>query len=291
MPRYIKGSMKMHMNTIPEQIKDENRSRFDTMSKEYDGKRRIEYTMDNSRSIIDTYEKLLKIKIPDVSRLLVLGCGSGYLLLDFALAGKAKEIYGMDISSGMIDICRQHAEELGLTINLQVGDAENLQYPDNYFDMVIGHAVLHHIPDVQKVFNGIYRVLKPNGLCFFTEPSKTGSWIILVIQRVIWCIPVFIRWFLGKTKINIELHKFSPIVLEKIAEKSGLYKVRTEPFAGFLSRIIYWVFDPLLQRVHCKWLTSIINAMINLTSYIDWKIFVRIVPKGWFDEIAVIAEK
>ena len=57
-----------------------------------------------------------------------------------------------------------------------VADAEGIPYDDNTFDLVVGHAVLHHIPDVEKSLREVLRVLKPGGRFVFAgEPIDVDT--------------------------------------------------------------------------------------------------------------------
>ena len=59
----------------------------------------------------------------------------------------------------------------------RVADAERIPYDDNTFDIVVGHAVIHHIPDVEAAFREVLRVLKPGGRFVIAgEPTKVGDW-------------------------------------------------------------------------------------------------------------------
>ena len=59
-----------------------------------------------------------------------------------------------------------------------MADAETLPYPDDTFDLVVGHAVLHHIPDLDQAMREILRVLKPGGRFVFAgEPTAKGDFV------------------------------------------------------------------------------------------------------------------
>ena len=52
----------------------------------------------------------------------------------------------------MVEAAERNAEALGFTITGRAADAERLPYDDDTFDVVVGHAVIHHIPDVELAF-------------------------------------------------------------------------------------------------------------------------------------------
>jgi SAM-dependent methyltransferase len=81
-----------------------------------------------------------------------------------------------DISPGMLRTLSSNAQRLGLDVRTARADAESLPFPDASFDLVLGHAVLHHLPDLSKAFAEFHRVLAPGGRIFFAgEPSRFGD--------------------------------------------------------------------------------------------------------------------
>ena len=90
------------------------------------------------------------------------------------------EIIGMDLSSNMLDIGDKKIKELGLqqSIILELGDVENLDYNDNYFDVVtVGYGV-RNFENLKKSLDEIYRVLKKNGTLIILETSVPKNKII-----------------------------------------------------------------------------------------------------------------
>lgn len=271
---------------------EENIKYFDEFSSIYNKRRREKFGNGYANHIVSQYEKVLNSRFPQADALLDMGCGVGKIMLNLKLAGVADNIYGIDISNGMLRECKSNSDKLGINARLFQGNVELLPFCNNSFDMVIGHAFLHHIPDVEKVFSEAHRVLKPGGICIFTEPSKTGSKITLTIQRAIWLLPWLVLKAVRKSDhINIELHTFTPSDLETLALKNGFSEVFTTHYAGFISRIFYWVSDPLAQIIPFPPLLWMIDAMTHFLYLIDEAVFKRAVPKGWFDEIAVVALK
>ena len=89
-----------------------------------------------------------------------------------------------DISPGMLATLRGNAERLGLEVETVETGAEALPFEDASFDLVLGHAILHHIPDLAKAFAEFHRVLKPGGTVVFAgEPSRYGDRIARIPKR------------------------------------------------------------------------------------------------------------
>jgi SAM-dependent methyltransferase len=94
-------------------------------------------------------------------RVLEIGCGLGTDGAQFAKAGA--HYTGVDLTNAAIELARKRFELFGLTGKFQVADAENLNFPDELFDVVYSHGVLHHTPDIDAAVQEIHRVLKPGG--------------------------------------------------------------------------------------------------------------------------------
>jgi len=94
-------------------------------------------------------------------KVLEIGCGLGTDGAQFAKAGA--DYTGVDLTNAAIELARKRFELFGLTGKFQVADAENLDFPDESFDVVYSHGVLHHTPDIDAAVQEIRRVLKPGG--------------------------------------------------------------------------------------------------------------------------------
>ncbi len=118
-------------------------------------------------------------------RALEIGAGTGYFSLNLLATGAIREATATDISPGMLAALGASAEELGLEVETVVTDAESLPFPDASFDLVFGHAVLHHIPDLRKAMSEFRRVLRPGGrIAFCGEPSRYGDRLAALPKRV-----------------------------------------------------------------------------------------------------------
>ncbi|MDC6452822.1 class I SAM-dependent methyltransferase [Alphaproteobacteria bacterium] len=95
-------------------------------------------------------------------RVLEVGIGLGTDLKQFARKGA--KCHGVDITDQHLFLTKKNFERERLRVTLHKCDAINLPYPENYFDCVYSFGVIHHIPDVDRVLDEIYRVLKPGGV-------------------------------------------------------------------------------------------------------------------------------
>ncbi len=116
-------------------------------------------------------------------RLLDYGCGNGWLSIDLAKGGAA-EVYGIDISGELVQKARILAKgkDLAHKVHFMKMPGENLVFSENFFDLCLGSAILHHT-DLDLAIKNIYRVLKPGGKAVFIEPMNRN--IFLRIWRKI----------------------------------------------------------------------------------------------------------
>src|ERR1700759_688152 len=84
----------------------------------------------------------------------------------------------------MVSSLARNARRLGLEARTARADAESLPFSDESFDLVLGHAVLHHLPNLRRAFAEFHRVLRPGGrIVFAGEPSRLGDRIASVPKR------------------------------------------------------------------------------------------------------------
>lgn len=95
-------------------------------------------------------------KLNSSERVLDIGAGTGYIAAQ--LMNSCQEIHLLDESSEMLS----HAPDCKELIKV-IGDALNIPYEDDYFDVIILSDVLHHIKDQDTLMKECYRVLKPTG--------------------------------------------------------------------------------------------------------------------------------
>jgi SAM-dependent methyltransferase len=122
-----------------------------------------------------------------------------------------------------------------------VAEAEALPFEDGSFDLVFGHAVLHHVPDLARAFDEFRRVLRPGGsVAFCGEPSRYGDRIAALPKGLgMLAAPVW-RWAMGaapaaasqgcdgdhELESEVDVHAFDPARLRRLVAGSGLADVR-----------------------------------------------------------------
>ncbi|HZE67961.1 MAG TPA: class I SAM-dependent methyltransferase [Pyrinomonadaceae bacterium] len=118
-------------------------------------------------------------------RVLEIGCGVGTDGVQFAKAGALYT--GVDLTAAAVELAKKNFELRGLSGTLQTADAEKLGFPDESFDVVYSHGVLHHTPDTKQAISEVHRVLRPGGqaiVMLYHRNSYNHAVNIRVLRRV-----------------------------------------------------------------------------------------------------------
>ncbi|MDC1071630.1 class I SAM-dependent methyltransferase [Arenicellales bacterium nBUS_48] len=144
----------------------------------WDGDRRINYG--GYQYLPGRWEKVARelvshYELPENPRILDVGCGKGFLLFDFLKVRPDAEVYGIDISEYAIENAKKEIQG-----RLKVGNAVDLPWPDDYFDLVISINTFHNLFNFQldRALKEFERVGKDNKyLCvesYRTEQEKAN---------------------------------------------------------------------------------------------------------------------
>ncbi|MGI8613241.1 MAG: class I SAM-dependent methyltransferase [Nocardioidaceae bacterium] len=246
-------------------------------------------------------------------RSLEIGCGTGFFTLNLKLAGVIDEAYVTDISPGMVAVARRNAAGLGFTVAGRPADAELLPYPDDTFDLVIGHAVLHHIPDVELALREVLRVLRPGGrVVICGEPTRHGDYVARRLSRATWWATTRVthlpwlreRWARPREELDessraaaleavVDLHTFVPAELVRTVERAGGAGVRavTEELSAAWWGWPVRTFEAAVpaERLGLRW---------RMFAYRSWRMLSRldvalrpVVPAGLYYNVSVTATK
>ena len=92
---------------------------------------------------------------------------------------------GIEFSPAMLDIARARAARLGVAVDLRVGDAQALDFPDASFDTVVCTLALCMIPDDRAAVAEMKRVLRPGGRLLLLEHVRSPVAAVRLVQRVL----------------------------------------------------------------------------------------------------------
>jgi ubiquinone/menaquinone biosynthesis C-methylase UbiE len=227
-----------------EEIKNVNTRYHDAAADEYDAKWGIDYGQIGQEQVRAKLVKALgKEPATPFGDALEIGSGTGYFSLNLLQLGLIGRATATDISPGMLETLSRSALELGLDVETVCTEAESLPFADQSFDLVFGHAILHHIPDLGQAFAEFDRVLRPGGtVAFCGEPSRYGDRIAALPKRAgLLAAPAWRRligaapagWVSGEVaddghelESEVDVHAFSPSDLRAIARRAGFGQVR-----------------------------------------------------------------
>lgn len=124
-----------------------------------------------SDEILDLYLHVIQDTLPKV---LSVGSGQGYREVALALRATCKTIVALDFVPYLDSLHKMLTPELAAILRFMQGDAYDLPFKDNSFDLVTSHALIYCIPDkhLTPYFNEILRVLKPGGVCIVSTVAN-----------------------------------------------------------------------------------------------------------------------
>jgi ubiquinone/menaquinone biosynthesis C-methylase UbiE len=236
----------------PEEIHEVNVRYHDLAAQHYDSKWGIDYGELGQGQVTAKIAKALGGELGHYERGLEIGAGTGYFGLNLVLAGAIDNYAAADISPGMLDVLSKTARALGIDAETACTEASALPFEDDSFDIVFGHAVLHHLPHLEESFAEFMRVLRPGGvIAFCGEPSHYGDRLAEYPKRAAYKASPAWRALLRARPADrsssevaeedllenvVDVHAFTPATLGQSARAAGLadVKVRGEELAASL---------------------------------------------------------
>lgn len=227
----------------PDHIKDVNTRYHDAAADEYDAKWGIDFGATGQRQVRLKLAKALGgLDGQAFGDGLEIGSGTGYFSLNLLQLGVVRRLTATDISPGMLDRLARTATGLGLEVETVETEAETLPFEDESFDIVFGHAVLHHIPDPARAFAEFRRVLRPGGaIAFAGEPSRYGDRLAALPKRAGLVAAPAWRGLVGARRRavpesersnghalegEVDVHAFAPADLRRLLREAGFERRR-----------------------------------------------------------------
>jgi ubiquinone/menaquinone biosynthesis C-methylase UbiE len=225
-------------------ILDANVRYHDLAALHYDSKWGINYDEVGLAQVTGKLRKALGHAPGYYERALEIGAGTGYFTLNLLRAGVIGEAVATDISPRMLRALEDSARELGEDVTTAACEASEVPFDDHSFDLVFGHAVLHHLPDLDAAFREFRRVLRPGGVVAFCgEPSRYGDRIAAVPKRSARAVsPLWRALMRASERRNgngsadsteeeqlerlVDVHAFTPGALQAHAGRAGFENVR-----------------------------------------------------------------
>jgi SAM-dependent methyltransferase len=210
-----------------------------------------------------------------------------------------------------------NAQRLGLDVRTARADAESLPFADESFDLVLGHAVLHHLPNLRRAFDEFHRVLRPGGMIAFAgEPSRLGDRLASIPKRTAVALAPAWRTALGAAPAGspshnggsgghdhdhdhdlepfVDIHAFTPADLSRHAERAAFedISVRGEELVanwfGWFNRSLEASAEP--ADVPMMWRRYAFNGYL-LLQRLDTHVLETRLPPAIFYNLLLSARK
>jgi ubiquinone/menaquinone biosynthesis C-methylase UbiE len=295
-----------------EHIKDVNTRYHDAAAEEYDAKWGIDFGEIGQEQVRLKLVKALGgregARFGDA---LEIGSGTGYFSLNLVQLGAIERLTATDISPGMLRRLEATAAALGLgEVSTRVTEAEQLPFEDESFDLVLGHAVLHHIPDLDRAFAEFRRVLRPGGtIAFAGEPSRYGDRLAALPKRVgMLSAPAWRRLTGAAPRTvpeseqshghalegEVDVHAFAPADLRRLLRDAG-FEDRHVGGEEFLSNAWGWGLRTVESTaepdsVPLRWRRFAFRSYIALQK-VDTRLLEPYLPAELFYNLLVSAKK
>jgi SAM-dependent methyltransferase len=298
----------------PDEIRDVNTRYHDVAASSYDSKWGIDFGDVGQAQVLGKLRKLLGSELDrGYGRSLEIGAGTGYFSLNLLKAGVVREATCTDISPGMVSVLGSNAQRLGLHVRAARADAESLPFPDASFDLVMGHAVLHHLPNLSRAFSEFHRVLAPGGrIVFAGEPSRFGDRLAAVPKLGASRLAPAWRRLLGARpapppgqngsadQVNhdlerfVDIHAFTPAELSRHVKEAGFgeVKVRGEELVanwfGWFNRALEATAAP--EDVPMLWRQYAFRGYL-LLQQLDQRVLEPMLPPAIFYNLLLTARR
>jgi SAM-dependent methyltransferase len=291
--------------------KTANQRYHDAAAASYDGKWAISFDPRARAYVRERADRMLPRR--RYGRVLEVGAGTGFLLLNLWQEGYVEEAHATDISARMLEVCRTNGERLGCILRTRAGDAERLPYGPGEFDLVVGHAFLHHLPEPREALAEMHRVTRPGGhILIAGEPTRWGDRLAgmgKVATRTVWRAGARVPALrigrepqppdgdddpvLRELEHQVDLHTFDPGEVAGWARAAGFRNVRIQT-EEFLASLFGWS----VRTAEAEARPGLLGPRWARFAYLGWRSLYavdralsRVLPQRLFYNLLLSAEK
>jgi len=203
-------------------------------------------------------------------KLLEVGCGAGRYTRAFLHYRPDLDVHGCDISH--VALSEAQAADATGKIKYRLGDALDLPYADNSFDIVLLFDVFEHVTDVGKAADEVARVLRPGGVFHCFVPCEGNRRTIFSLLQKSKRLPIH-RWkrdHIGHIQILTTAH------MKNILERRGLKVVDTTFSFHILGQVHdvadYWRREMLSRKDIPDWQATVVKAVSRAIFIPTWRL-------------------
>jgi len=188
----------------------------------------IEICLKSSKDTVDRVVKDLPNGF-NPKRILEIGASVGLNSMAFAQHFENAAVYSVEPDTEAVEVADLMARDLSLNYTPISGTGEEIEFSDNYFDLVVCHTVIEHVESVPAVIVEMARVVSSDGFIHLEAPNYFWPY---EPHLGVWCVPLlgkpllrFFSWIQGKSRDNwyVEHLQFvTPFSLEKYFRKNNL---------------------------------------------------------------------
>lgn len=195
-------------------------------------------------------DELLNFQAYRGKTVLEVGCGIGLDALEFARNGA--RVTAIDLSPKNIELAKKYFSYHNLDASIEVGNAEQMRFDDDTFDLVVAIGVLYYTPNTQKAVDEILRVLKSGGkaICMFFNKY---SWYVLLARisntnldheeedpPIIKLYSIFDikKMFSSFSSLNIVTNRFPTKTIKRSGRRAQLYNNVFTPLFDFIPKAL-----------------------------------------------------
>lgn len=265
-------------------VHDQNRRFHDEVEAEvYDQRMGIRYDADSTARMVAELEEVLGGPLPG-GTVVDVGSGTGHVAVKLASTGRFARVVATDISPKMLACARRNAAAAGVSIETVETDMVRLPFEDASVDLVVGCAILHHLPDPGAFLPEVRRVLRPGAPCVFIgDPSTWGSRLSNVLKLPLLLVYRTYRLLTGRTPKtswehdHIDVHTFAKKDVGGLT--AGFERVRIVP-RGFLEPLLDIAFLTTVRERLGGWpgVAPLASGVQRVSRWLDDALLNHVVP-------------
>lgn len=277
----------MRANVDAAVVHRENRRFHDEVEAEiYDQRMGIDHGAAATRRMIEELEDVLGEPLPRSGTVVDVGAGTGHVAVKLARTNHSARVIAVDMSPRMLEQAALSAGANGCRLEVVQNDMAPLPFSDASVDLVVGCAVLHHLPDPVSFMAEVRRILKPGSPCIFIgEPTPSGDRLIAVLKWPLLAAGRVYKRIVGRPaprrQEHIDVHTFSVDDIGKLT--SAFDRVRIRP-QGFLEPILDSGYLTLVRELFA-WLPGVMtiaSALRRSCRNLDARVLNHLLPRRCF---------